>query len=100
MEISTVICLVLIAAILVGGWLFGKEIDLRKPPAPPEPPELPLSDTARAIIALEDSLKRLQDEYNECSDADVLKEVGKVNDALIQIASRSGTMCKCSGKNV
>jgi hypothetical protein len=104
MDFDTGACLVIVAAIIVGGWLMSKEIDLRKPlppPQPPCPPEPPLSDAARAIIVLENQLSRLQDEYENNNDSDVLKEISKVNATLAAIANpQSGKICSCGGKKV
>lgn len=99
MEISTAVCLILIVGLLVGGFLMGKEIDLRKPiPAPPLPCP-PLSDVGRAITALEIQLERLQDHYADDQDSDVLAEISKINTVLAGIATQSsGNICKCGGK--
>ena len=104
---------VLIAVILVAGYLMAKdmankhhmslkELEAKMPPPPPAPPapmRPPLSDTAMAIEALHIQLGRLQDEYENNQDSDVLDEIGKINATLAKIATASsGTMCKCGSK--
>lgn len=101
MEISTAICLIIVAGIIVGGWLFSKEIDLRKPPQPLPQPHPPMSDAARAIEILNQQLEQLNSFYDDNNDDDVLAEISKINTVLASIATKpAGTMCKCGGKNV
>lgn len=106
---------VLIAVILVAGYLMAKDMankhhlalvdaESKRPPKPippPEPPRAPLSDTAMAIEALHIQLGRLQDEYENNQDSDVLDEISKINATLAKIATTpSGKMCSCAGKKV
>lgn len=97
MEISTVVCIIIVAAILGIVQLLSKEIDLRKPPSIPEPRQ---SDIGMAIDALERELTQLNSFYEEDNDQkEVLVEIGKISAALIQIATRErDNVCKCGGK--
>jgi len=68
MDLVTAGLVLLVVGIVVGGWLYSKEIDSKKPlppPAPPKMPESPKSDIAIAISALEDELCRLHDRLED-----------------------------------